>query len=449
MLSTIDKDFIQSIKKSAYDRKGKYILEQISSFHKADIAVLLEQLDSETGKYIFDILSPLACADILGYLEKNFQTDFLKLFSSKEIARFMDHISSDDAADILNEQSIKTREEVIALMKNKENAEYIVDLLPYKNDCAGGLMAKEFISANVNWNVKECIVEVRKQAKKIEKILMVYVVDNESILLGKLPLKKIIVSEELTLIKDIYNSDIKTVNTYQNSEEVASIMQKYNLEVVPVIDVRGRILGKITIDDIVDVITKQAEKEQQIMAGISEKVEVNDSIWVVSRSRVPWLIVGVLGGLLGAQFIGFFEEEIYLIPAMTFFIPLITATGGNVGIQSSTIIIQTLSSDSLSPLKINALSYFLKTMLIAIMNGFLIGLLVLISSLLFTNLKLSLTVSLALFCIVILSSFTGTLTPLLLRKIRIDPALASGPFITTANDLLGLLIYFLIARWLI
>ncbi len=443
----LNKAFVQDISNAIENRRKDYIIRQFEGSHAADISALLEQLDSASAKYILDALDPEICADILSNLEEDTQKNFLKLFESKEIAYLMDYTDSDDAVDILQKQPLKIREEVITLMQDRENTRHIIDLLPYEDDCAGGLMAKEFISANINWTVRQCIEEIRRQAQKVEKVLAIYVVDDNDILMGRLSLKKIIITHDDTLIKDIYLSDIQTVQTYYSDEEVADIMQKYDLEVIPVINIKGKILGRITIDDIVDVITEQAERDRQMMSGITEDVEADDSIWMLSRARLPWLVIGVMGGLLGAQFIGFFEEDISIIPAMAFFIPLITATGGNVGIQSSTIIVQTLAS--VPSLGESIFSHLLKALLVSIVNGLFIAGLVFIFNFFFANSNLAFIVSIALFCVVLLASFMGTLTPLVLNKAGINPALASGPFITTANDLLGLLVYFVVARILI
>jgi len=308
-------------------------------------------------------------------------------------------------------------------------------------------MAKELIKANLNWNVVQCIEEIRRQAENVEKIYSVYVVDGKNKLLGRVSLKKIIISEDKTLVKNIYEPDVVAVETYFDQEEVVSIMRKYDLETVPVVNGVGKLVGRITIDDVMDVMAEMAEEERQLMSGISEDVEEDDSVWMITRARLPWLIIGLAGGLLGAWFIGFFEDDIAMIPAMAFFIPLITATGGNVGIQSSAIVVQSLADKS--GIAYGNIERLLKGFFVSLINGLVLATIVLSFSLVLGQpFRLGSIVAFSLFSVVLLSSIMGTITPLILDKIGINPALAAGPFITTTNDLLGLTVYFTIAHFL-
>ena len=269
---------------------------------------------------------------------------FLSELSPEEIANYLDYIESDDAADILNDLPVKVREEVIANVQNIEKANHIIELLRYDEDCAGGLMAKELIKANINWSVLQCIDEIRRQAEDVEKVFQVYVVDNADKLVGRVSLKRLILAKARMKVSDIYDSEIIAVYTYQSGEEVAEVMQKYDLEALAGNNGSGKLVGRITVDDIIDVITEIAEQERKIMAGIAEDVEEDDSVWVFSRARLPWLIIGLMGGIIGARFIGVFEEDLARVTALAFFIPLIMATGGNVGIQSSALVVQSLAS---------------------------------------------------------------------------------------------------------
>ena len=384
-------------------------------------------------------------ADIISDLDTDIRADFLQTYQPSEVAEILDYTDSDDAADILNELPIKMREEVISHVEEPQD---VMDLLHYDEDCAGGLMAKELVTANINWTVVECIEEIRRQAENVEKIYSIYVIDDNDVLLGRVGIKKLVLNPSNTKVADIYEPDVISVYSYQDEEEVANIMQKYDLEAIPVINVNKQLLGRITIDDILDVITEQAEQDIQAMAGISEDVEEDDSVWVLSRARLPWLLIGMVGGMMGAKFIGLFEGQLIAVPAMAFFIPLITATGGNVGIQSSTLVVQALADTG--GLQESLWKRLLKSFLVALINGFVIGIFVLGANVLLTGgeIILSLVVSFALFCVVIIASIMGTITPLILNKFDINPAVASGPFITTANDLLGLAIYFSVAKLL-
>jgi magnesium transporter len=443
----VTQDFIHDIQEAIAGRNEAFIREKMEELHAADISGILQELDTEESRYILNLLNKELGAEIISSLDEDVRKKFLRAFSPQELAQYINYTDSDDAVDIINEQPVKIREEVIGLVENSEKANHIRDLLHYEKDCAGGLMAKELIKANINWNITQCIEEIRRQSKNVAKILSVYVVDNSDKLLGRVSLKKMLLADDDTKIANIYSSDIISVESYRPAEEVAEMMQKYDLESIPVVNVHGKLLGRITIDDIVDVITEQAEQDIQMMAGISDTAEGDASIWRLSRVRLPWLLVGMLGGILGARFIGLFEDDIMLIPAMAFFIPLITATGGNVGIQSSSVVVQSLASKT----GIGAFNSqkFLKVFLVALINGIAISSLVFfINFAIGEELRLAIVVSIALLSVVVLSSFMGTITPLLLDKAGVNPAIASGPFITTANDLLGLGIYFFVAHTL-
>ena len=443
----LNKEFLERLEQAVKEKDDAFIKERLAPVNPADISTILDEFDTEESKYIFDLLPLDKAAIILSELDEDVRRDFLKNFTSNEIAPYVDQLASDDAVDLLNEQPVRTREEVIANLTNTEKADHIVDLLHYEEDCAGGLMAKELIKANYNWTVTQTIEEIRRQAENVSKIYSVYVVDDEDKLLGKVSLKRMLLSRAGTRIADIYDPEIICVQTFDEAEEVAAVMRKYDLEAVPVVNVQNKLVGRITIDDIVDVITEMAEEERQLMSGISEDVEESDSVWRISRARLPWLLVGMTGGLLAATFLGNFEADIETIPALAFFMPLVTATGGNVGIQSSSIILQSLANPSVFSESVGRRLF--KVLLVALLNGLLLAaFLLMVVKIMGFETKLVVVVSLALFNVVLLASFMGTVTPLVLDKFKINPALASGPFITTANDLLGLGVYFTVAHLL-
>ena len=442
----LSQEYLDWLREAIAQGEEERVRESMEEAAPTDILTVLYELNTEESKFILRLLDDEKAADIIVEIEEEAQAKFLKTYEPHEIARFIDYLDSDDGADILNRLPIQTREEVIALLKDEEKARNVKELIRYEEDRAGGLMAKELIKVKASWSIVQCIEEIRRQAEKVEKIYSVYVVDDQDRLLGRISLKKMILASDNTKIGDIYDEEVVSVPTHMEEEEIASIMKKYDLEAVPVVDVRGRLVGRITIDDIVDVITEMADEERQLMAGISEDVEERSgSVWMLSRARLPWLIIGLGGGMLGAYFIGFFEEDIALVPALAFFIPLITATGGNVGIQSSSIVVQSLANPSV--FEDNLLKRMLKVLLVAIVNGLALAVLVLgISMLAGQNMNMAIVVAVALFSVVLLASFMGTITPILLDKFGTNPALASGPFITTANDLLGLAVYFAVAH---
>jgi magnesium transporter len=443
----LSREYIDRLKEAIEAEDNAFIVKSLDGVDPRDISSVLDELDLEGAKYVLNLLNDEIASNIIKELDPDVRSKFLKNVEPGKINLLLDNLETDDAVDIINELPVKLREEIIAGIENEERAAYIVDLMRYEEDCAGGLMAKELVKANLNWNVVQCIDEIRRQAENVQKIYSVYVVDNKGILLGRTSLKRIILATNKTLIKDIYEPEIVSVETYMDQEEVVSIMRKYDLDAVPVVNGKGKLVGRITVDDVVDVMAEMAEAERQLMSGISEDVEEDDSVWMITRARLPWLIIGLGGGLLGAWFMGLFEEDIVLIPAMAFFIPLITATGGNVGIQSSAIVVQSLADKSgIDPGNIQR---FYKGLLVSFLNAVVLAIITLLFNLILGQpLKLGFVVSIALFAVVMLASIMGTITPLILDRFKINPALASGPFITTANDLLGLGVYFVIAHYL-
>ncbi len=423
-------------------RDGAFIREHLQDVNPADITVLIYEFTGEESKYVMDQLSLEVRSKIINDLDSDARKSFLTSnYNATELTAIVNYLDSDDVADILNELPIKTSEEIIAQLDSELKSQ-VIDLLRYDENVAGGLMAKELIKARDYWTVVQCVEEIRKQAEQVAKFYAVYVVDDQDRLLGRVSLQKLILSESKTIVKDIYEGDIVAVETYMEDMEVAEIMSKYDLESVPVVNVQGQLVGRITIDDVVDVITEQAEEERQIMSGITEDVEEDDSVWRNTRARLPWLLIGILGGLISARFMGFFEGEIAKITAIAFFIPLIQATGGNVGIQSSSLVVQSLANPGF--VDEGLWKRLLKVFSVALINGFFLALIVYgVTWVTFGKDPLNLIVSLALFFVVVFASFVGTVTPLILNKLGFNPALASGPFITTTNDLLGLGVYFL------
>ena len=442
----LTQEYLEKFREAVENKNDVFIRESLDLVRHEDVSSLLEEFSAEESKYILELLEKEVASDVIEDLDEDTRSKFLTVFEPEELAEYIEEIETDDAADILNDLPVKVREEVIANIGNSEKADYIIELLRYDEDCAGGLMAKELIKANVNWNVVQCIEEIRRQAENVEKIYAVYVVDDNEKLLGRVSLKEIVLAKSVAKIADIYTSEVISIFTYQKEEEIADIMQKYDLEAAPVINVQGKLVGRITVDDIIDVITEMADQERKLMAGIAEDVEEDDSVWVISRARLPWLVIGLIGGLMGAGFIEFFEEDLMKVATLAFFIPLIIATGGNVGIQSSALVVQSLAS--LSIFEASIWQKFIKTILVAIFNGVVLGGLVYVFVYFRYDAILAFVVGVALFTVVMLASLLGTLIPLVLDKMGFNPALASGPFITTTIDLIGLAVYFIVAHLL-
>lgn len=443
----LTQELLTSIVQAIEKNDDAFLSDTLNELYSEDIIPIFWELDNIQRKYILNLLDVDTVARVISNLDESTRHELFTLFTPKEIARFINELYSDDAADVLNTLPVKSREEIIAHIEDVEMAANVNELLRYEDDCAGGLMAKELVKANINWNVKQTIEEIRRQAENVEKLYTIFVVDDNDILLGRVSLKTIITSKDRTNISEIYEPDIVSVETYLDAQDVGDIMQKYDIESVPVINVQGKLVGRITIDDAMDVIKEQAVEDMQAMAGISTPVEEDDTVWKLSKARLPWLIIGMFGGLTGAAFMGMFEQNLILIPAMAFFIPLITATGGNVGVQSSSIIVQSLaSSDGIDE---NNWKRLKRVLFVALINAFVICSIVFLFVLIIGHpSKLATVVSSALFFVVVLASVLGTITPILLDKFGINPALASGPFITTINDLLGLAVYFGVASLL-
>ncbi len=444
----LSKEYLDLVLQAIEQKDDAFILQTMEGVNPADISALLKEVDSDEARYILEVLNNEIGAGVIEELEEGTRKDFLEELSPQEIANYIVEMESDDAVDIINDLPVKTREEVIAAIDDPESAAYIQELMRYDEDCAGGLMAKEMIVANINWTIVQTIDEIRRQAENVERIYSIYVVDDKGKLQGKVSVKKIILSKDKTFIKDIYDSDIIHVETYMDEEEVAAMMRKYDLDAVPVVNLQGKLVGRITIDDIVDVITEQAEEERQLMSGISGDVEEDDSIWAISKARLPWLLIGLIGGTLGAWAIGFFEGSLERNAALAFFIPLVMATGGNVGIQSSTLVVQSLANRS--AFEDTFSKRIAKMFLVALFTGIVLAIISFFIVYIWKAEKeLATVVAVSLVAVVMLSSFMGTTTPLVLNKLGINPALASGPFITTTNDILGIIVYLAMANLLL
>jgi magnesium transporter len=438
----LTKEFLEEIREMIEQNNSAYIDKRIIQLHPADIAEIIDELDAGEAKYIYQHLDNDRQGEVLMELEDDVRQQFVELLNPKQLARQLENLDSDDAVDVLGELTVDRQLEVISEMDNDDAAE-LVKLLNYDESSAGGLMQTEFIKAKLEWPVNRCVIELRSQAEDVEKVFTIYVVDNQDKLVGFLSLKSLLFAEKKALVKDIYqDKNMVYVTTNVEGEEVARIMDKYDLVSIPVLNLQKKLVGRITIDDIVDVIREEADKDFQMASGISESVESTASIWKMSRSRMPWLLIGMLGGILGAQVIGNFETQIGKIPALAFFIPLVAAMGGNVGVQSSAIVVQSIANGTNQFSSI--LSKVKKEALLGMLNGLVCSVIIFLITWLLQNVMLGISVSVALFIVIFFAAIFGTLIPLVLNKYNIDPAVATGPFITTLNDVVGLFIYFMV-----
>lgn len=446
----LSKEYLELVEQAIAREDASFIRETMDGVNPADISQLLDEVDGERAKYVLDVLNNEIGAEVIEELEEDTRRDFLEEFEPHEIAEYLVEMESDDAVDIINDLPVKTREQVIASINDPETAAHVQELMRYDEDCAGGLMAKEMIVANINWNVKETIEEIRRQVENVERIYSVYVVDDNYKLKGRVSIKKIILSGDRVKIQSIYDEDIIHVETYMDEEEVADIMQKYDLDAVPVLNLQGKLVGRITIDDIIDVITDQAEEDRQLMSGISSDVEEDDTIWAISKARLPWLIIGMVGSTLGALTMGAFEQELDKYVTLVFFIPMLMATGGNVGIQSSTLIIQSLANRS--NFEESLTKRLIKMLFTAVLTGLVLAVIAFVIVVVWKGadqMQFGFVVGTAIIGVTLLASIMGTITPLILDKLDVNPAIASGPFITTTNDILGIVVYLAIANLLL
>ncbi|MEN9488628.1 MAG: hypothetical protein RL494_893 [Bacteroidota bacterium] len=441
----ISKDLIQELEQLIESKNDQQLEVLLNDLHHADIAEILDELDFDEATYIFKLLDSEKTAEILLELEEDLRENILSRLSPKEIAEELDELETNDAADIIAELSQSKKQEVISELQDVEHAKDIVDLLRYDEDTAGGIMHKELVKVNENWSVFTCIKEMRIQAENISKIHSIYVVDDENRLKGRLSLKDLLITSTRTSIRDVYIPKLNSVMVDTEDVEVARIMQKYDLEAIPVVDELGRLVGRITIDDILDVIKDEADQDYQLAAGISQDVEADDSILELTRARLPWLVLALLGGFISVKMLGLFEGAMLKHGELFFFTPLIAAMAGNVGVQSSAIIVQGLANNTLSGSLFNRL---IKEISLSLLNGVILATILFLGSyfLLNADLKIGITVTISLISVIIIASLIGTFVPILLDKLGIDPALATGPFITTSNDICGILIYFSIAK---
>ena len=443
----ITKDFIQEVRELIADNDSTAVSNLFLEMHPADIAEVLDDLNFDEAVFIIRLLNSETTSDILEELEENTRAKVLEELSSKEIAEEIDVLETDAAADIIAELPDERQEKVISQIEDKEHAKDIVDLLRYDEDSGGGLMGKELVSVNENWTVMRCVKEMRRQAQEIGEVFIVYVVDDDNVLKGRLSLKSLLTTSTRTTVKDVYLDEIHFVKTNDHADDIAMIMQKYDLFVIPVIDELGHLVGNITIDDVVDHIRDEADKDYQMAAGLVDDVEADDSIYELVKGRLPWLILGLFGGLLSVLIMSKFDEALLANKELFFFAPLIAAMAGNVGVQSSAIIVQGLANKII---KGSMWQRLLKEVGLSLFNGIVLSALVVIFSQLFgLGWAFSITVGFSLIVVIIMAALVGTFVPIILDKKGIDPALATGPFITTSNDIFGIFIFFYLAKILL
>ena len=442
----INDELIDRIKKLILSEDKSKVIEKLKDVHYADLAEIFELLEISEVVYIIKIFDKQKSADALAELDEDIREGIIENLSEKEIAEKIEELDSDDATDIISELTEERQERVFSQIKDSSLAEDIKELLKYGENTAGGLMAKELVKVNENLSISKCLDQIRKQAKNVSRVHSIYVVDSGNKLKGRLSLKDLVTAKVRTRVKDIYIPNVDYVHVNLEGEEVAKVMSKYDLEAIPVVNNRKILLGRITIDDIVDLIKDEAEKDYQLAAGISSEVEANDSIFQLTKARLPWLFLGLLGGL-GSVFILKDFEQIMNEPNLRnlfFYTPLIAAMAGNVGVQSSAIIVQGLANDLV---KGSLLSRLIKEVGLSLINGLALAIILIVfGQIVNQDLLMSLTIAGSMMGVIVIAALVGTFIPIILDKQGIDPAIATGPFITTANDIFGIFLFFYIAK---
>ncbi len=440
----ISKELIQQVKHLIKIEEDVNLRGMLNEIHFADVAEIISELNLSQATYLIKLLDSEKTSEALMELEEDFRERILENLSAKEIAEELEEMDTDDAADVVAELPEERAEKVIAEIEDEKRAEDIKELLTYDEDTAGGLMAKELVKVKETWTVAGCVREMRRQAENVTRVHSIYVVDKEEKLKGRLSLKDLLTASAKTHISEVYIPKVDYVDVDTEGEEVARIMQKYDLEAIPVVDHDGILLGRVTIDDIVDFIKDEAEKDYQLAAGISQDVEADDNVWELTRARLPWLILGLFGGLGSVFIMEGFEEALNKYKELFFFTPLIAAMAGNVGVQSSAIIVQGLANDNVRG---SLLTRLVKEISLSLISGVTLGILVIIFGLITQmEMNFSLTIAISMLCVIIVAALIGTFVPIILNKRGIDPAIATGPFITTSNDIFGIFLFFYIAK---
>lgn len=445
MALEITKELLENVSNLIANQKDSALSEIFTDVHHADIAEVLDELPFDEAVYIIRLLDSETTSEVLMDVDDDVREKILGQLSDKEIAEEIDELDTDDAADVIAELPEERKQEVMQQIEDEEHAKEIVELLRYNESSAGGLMAKELVKVNENWSVLGCVTRMRQQAEEVTRVHSIYVVDDSGKLKGRLSLKDLLMASTKSKIADVYIPRVDYVSVHDDAEEVANKMRKYDLEAIPVVDELGILVGRITIDDIVDVIKEEADKDYQLAAGITQDVEADDTILELTRARLPWLFLGLIGGIGAFLIMGNFEDVFHGYNTLFFFTPLIAAMAGNVGVQSSAIIVQGLANDDVKGSINNRL---IKEMLLAGLNGVVLAIVLFLFIYFIYNgeLRTSLAVSVSLVAVIIVAGLIGTFIPLFLDKRGIDPAIATGPFITTSNDIFGILIYFMIAK---
>lgn len=446
--------YLELLRKAIAGNDLKFIAEQLKELHPADIAEIFNDLTIDEAKYLYKQLDDDEAGKVLVEMEDDKREKLLASLTSKQIAEHIDTMASDDAADVIADLPDKVQGEVLSHLENIEQASDIVDLLNYDENSAGGLMATELVRVHVNDSVRLCVRELRKQAEEVKNIYTIYVVDDNDKLLGLLSLKNLLTTSLNAKVSEVFNPDIIFVKTNTPAEDVAKIMQKYDLVVLPVVDSIGKLVGRITIDDVVDVIREEETEDVQKMGGVSalEEPYMNISFLQMIKKRAGWLIVLFIGESFTATAMSFFEDQIAKAVVLALFVPLIISSGGNTGSQASSLIIRALALGEITITE--WWNIIRKEISVGFTLGFILGLIGFLRVAIWSTfvniygphwMLVGITVGISLVGVVLWGNLAGSLLPILLKRMGLDPAVSSAPFVATLVDVTGLVIYFTVA----
>ena len=440
-------EYLEHIRKIIKDKDVDRARAELDGLHPADIAELYQNLELDEAEFLYKLLDEDTAADVLMELDEDDRLKLLSAMPAEEIAKQIDHLDTDDAVDLIQQLDEEDRDEILAHIDDMEQAGDIIDLLKYDEDTAGGLMGTEMIVVNENWSMPECIKQMRLQAEEMDEIYYVYVVDNEQRLRGVLPLKKLITDPSVSKKKHVMETDPASVKTDTPIDDVALDFEKYDLVAMPVVDSIGRLVGRITVDDVMDEVRESSERDYQLASGITTDIDADDTVLAQTKARIPWLLIGIASGILASIILAGFETQLQAVTALALFIPIIGGTGGNVGVQASAIVVQSLANGSLEIKEFGRQLW--KEFLIGLLNSSVIALVMLVYNLIFLpgEYAVTLSVTVSLFVVALFATILGTVIPLSLEKLHINPALATGPFIQISNDIFGLIIYVFISTW--
>ncbi|MFH1082891.1 MAG: magnesium transporter [Pseudomonadota bacterium] len=436
---TIDSKLLEEVKGLINQKDRRALKRFIDPMRAADLADLIEHLSRDERLFIFHLLEPEGAGEVLVEIEPPVQERILKDLDNQAISQIVEELNSDDAADLVGDLPAERAREVIESVGDEVTQE-LEKLLPYPDDTAGGIMALEFVAVKADATVQDAIESIRAKREEVENLYYIWVTDDFEKLVGVISLKDLLLEDPEKKISEVMNPEVISVNAKTDQEEVVNLVRRYDLVNIPVVDDSHRLVGRITHDDIIDVIEEETDEDISLMAGVIDEEIAEESTIRISRARLPWLVVALFGGILAALVIDQFEPSLEKMITLSFFFPVVMAMGGNTGIQAATVVVRGLATGDISVVNIGKRLWM--EMRVALINGMICGLILgLVVGFWLNDYRVGFIMTTALILIILISGLIGSAVPLFLKRLNIDPALAAGPFVTTSNDILSLFIY--------